>query len=61
MAVSDLSDISVPKKKPLAGPFAILFIVSMLGFGGWVSWIYLLKHRQKIALWFYVRMILPSE
>ena len=43
MAVIDMSDIPIPKKKRAAVRFTILVVLAMLGVGGWAGWVYLLQ------------------
>lgn len=50
MAVNELTDISIPKKKRLAGRLTILFVVLILGVGGWASWKYFLQPSPEDSL-----------
>ncbi len=47
MAITDMSDIPTPKKRRLAGRFTILFVLAMLGVGGWAGWAYLLQTQPE--------------
>ena len=50
MVASDMSDIQFPKKNWLARGFIIILILSTLGVGGLVGWIYLLQSSPENSL-----------
>ena len=50
MVLSDETDIPILKKKRSAGRFATIFVLSILGVGGWTGWKYLLQTPPEDSL-----------